>query len=221
MRAIVFDFDGVILDTETGWYESVRRIFDDHGEELTPSQWGETAVGAAHDPDWVGMLEARLGRPLERASLAGQRHTYYRELALAMDPLPGVVELLAAAVAERIRLAIASNSPRGWVVGHLERLDLLDYFAHIWTVDRVATGKPDPELYLSACESLTVSVGQAVAIEDSPTGVAAAKAAGLACVAVPLGLTVGLDLSAADRVVTSLAEVDLVELASIVRGVAP
>ena len=123
-----------------------------------------------------------------------------------------MVERLDEAAALGLRLAIASSSPRAWIDDHLAHLGLSDRFEVTRTADDVARTKPDPELYVSACAALGVAPHEAVAIEDSPNGIRAAKAAGLACVACPNPLTSLLPMDAADCVVPSLADVTLAGL---------
>jgi beta-phosphoglucomutase-like phosphatase (HAD superfamily) len=131
-----------------------------------------------------------------------------------------VVELLDDAAAEGFRVAIASSSGLEWVDGHLARLGLRSRFAAVVTRDDLsgadARTKPAPDLFLLAADRLGVEPAHCVAFEDSPNGVAAARAAGMVVVGVPGPMTVGLDMSAADLVVPSLAEIDLATLRKLV-----
>jgi HAD superfamily hydrolase (TIGR01509 family) len=122
---------------------------------------------------------------------------------------PGVETWLEDANRLGLKLGIASSSPVSWVEGHLARVGLLPAFECIRCADHVTATKPSPELYLAACEGLGVSPAEAIAVEDSPNGIAAAKAAGLFCIAVPNGVTLKLDLTAADICVDSLAAISL------------
>jgi HAD superfamily hydrolase (TIGR01509 family) len=117
-----------------------------------------------------------------------------------------------------MRLAVASSSPRSWVGGHLERLGIIDHFDHLRCADDVRQVKPDPELYLAALAALGVAAHEAIALEDSPNGVLAAKRAGLFCVAVPNSLTRQMPLDHADRLVDSLADLPLQDLVDSIRG---
>ena len=121
----------------------------------------------------------------------------------------GVVRVLDQAAALGLGVAIASSSPRQWIVDHLDRLGLPERFAVIACYDDVGVAKPAPDVYLEAVRRLGVAPGEAVALEDSRTGLLAARAAGLRCIAVPTAMTRHLDFSAADLVVDSLAELDL------------
>jgi HAD superfamily hydrolase (TIGR01509 family) len=204
IRAIVFDFDGLILDTEGPVYRSWLEVYQAHGEELPFERWvqivGSTAVGFHPQHH----LEERLGRPLTKEVL-DQRIDRRTELVLAEQVLPGVVDLVDAARAAGIKLGVASSSTADWVRGHLARLGILDRFDCLRCRDDVANAKPAPDLYLAVLECLGVAAGEAFAIEDSPNGIAAAKSAGMRCVAIPNPITSGLDLSQADLVVASLA----------------
>lgn len=190
-------------------FAAAAEIFADHGHELTHSDWADT-IGR-HAPDWdlVGRLEALTGRRLDGQALLERRRRRERELVLALDLLPGVRTWVAAARDRGLRLAIASSSTRSWVTGHLGRLGLLDGWDAICCRDDVERAKPAPDLYLAALAAIGLPPSRALAIEDSPNGIAAAKAAGLYCIAVPGPMTRSLDLSRADRVLASLADVDL------------
>jgi beta-phosphoglucomutase-like phosphatase (HAD superfamily) len=115
-------------------------------------------------------------------------------------------------------MGIASSSPIVWVEHHVDRLGLLHRFACVACVNEVIPAKPDPTSYRLACEALHADPKRSIAVEDSPHGIAAAKDAGLFVVAVPHALTANLDLSRADLVVESLADVTLGEVLVSVRN---
>jgi HAD superfamily hydrolase (TIGR01509 family) len=140
------------------------------------------------------------------------------ELVLANKLLPGVVEHLDAAKAAGLKVGVASSSTLEWVRGHLARLGILDRFDCVRCRDDVTNVKPEPDLYVAVLECLGVAASEAIAIEDSPNGVLAAKRAGMRCIAIPNSITARLDLGQADVVLGSLAEVTLAEL---LRRVAP
>jgi HAD superfamily hydrolase (TIGR01509 family) len=217
--ALVFDFDGLILDTETCTYETTADIFAEHGETLDLAWW-HSIIGTADHPHWSEILADRLGRPVDRAALVARREARRLQVLDGLPPCAGVAELLDAAAAEGIRAAIASSSGLDWVGGHLDRLGLRSRFAAVVTRDDLGGAsvrtKPAPDLFLLAAERLRVEPRRCVAFEDSPNGVAAARAAGMVVVAVPGPMTVRLDLSAADLVVPSLADIDLATLRSLV-----
>lgn len=212
IRALIFDFDGLILDTETPILRTWQELYAEHGHELPLDQW--LRMVGTWEPffDPAADLQARVGDPLDWPKLEKARHARESELVLASDVLPGVAWHIEAAREAGIALAIASSSSRDWVEGHLGRLGLLDRFDCIVTRDDVERTKPAPDLYLAAAGCLGVDPAEAVAIEDSAHGVAAAKAAGMRVAAVPTELTALLDLGIADVVVDSLASVPPIEL---------
>jgi haloacid dehalogenase superfamily, subfamily IA, variant 3 with third motif having DD or ED len=211
IRAIVFDFDGLILDTEEPVYRSWLEVYEAHGEELPFERWvqivGSTTVGFHPQHH----LEERLGRSLPKEVL-DRRNGRRTELILAQKLLPGVVQHIESAKAMGLKLGVASSSTADWVRGHLARLGILDRFDCMRCRDDVANAKPEPDLYLAVLECLGALASEAIAIEDSPNGVMAAKRAGMRCVAIPNSITARLDLGQADLLLGSLAEVTLAEL---------
>ncbi len=211
IAAVVFDFDGLVLDTETPVYSSWREAFDAHGcGPLTLEEWS-VEVGTDGVLDLIAMMQSRAGREIDVDAMHAARRARRDELLEQEQLMPGVEQWLDDARAAGYGIAVASSSPHEWVHGHLTRLGVRDRFGHLSCRDEVVPGKPAPDVYLRACEALAVRPRDAIAVEDSPNGVAAAKAAGLWCVAVPNRITAALDFSAADLVVTSLAEVTLLE----------
>jgi len=215
LRAIVFDFDGLIADTEWPEYRAVAEQFERHGLDYPPAGWAHV-LGSVWAVDWLADLEARLRRPVDRSRLEADRRRRSLELRADLPVLPGVVELIEAAAASGLALGVASSSPRSWVQPHLERLGLIDRFDAVRTRDDVQLAKPAPDLFLAACAALDVEPVHSVALEDSANGTTAARTAGLACVAVPNRLTCHLDLSHADLVVGSLLDLDLERLGALV-----
>jgi len=211
IRAIVFDFDGLILDTEEPVYRSWLEVYEAHGEELPFERWvqivGSTTTGFHPQHH----LEERLGRSLPKEVL-DRRIGRRTELVLAQKLLPGVLQHIDQAKALGLKLGVASSSTADWVRGHLSRLGILEKFDCLRCRDDVANAKPEPDLYIAVLECLGVSAAEAIAIEDSPNGVAAAKRAGLRCVAIPNSITAKLDLSGADVLLRSLAEITLADL---------
>ena len=211
IRAIVFDFDGLILDTEEPVYRSWLEVYQAHGEELPFEKWIQTVGSTTAGFHPQHHLEERLGRPLPKEVL-DRRLGRRTEMILANAVLPGVVQHLDAARERGLELGVASSSTQEWVRGHLARLGILDRFRCVRCRDDVAHAKPEPDLYLSVLDCLGVPAAEAIAIEDSPNGVAAAKRAGMRCVAVPNSITARLDMSQADLVLNSLADASMAEL---------
>ena len=225
LRAVVFDFDGLILDTETAEFESWRDVYSDLGAELDRASWVKIIGTADSGWDPYAELERQLGHPLDRAAVRRQRRGKYARLVATETTRPGIDAWLREARAMNLRVGLASSSDRTWVTSHLR--DLGPTFGrggNVRRFDAMATGdevlrtKPDPAVYELALRRLDVDPDQAIAVEDSPNGVAAAKAAGLWCLAVPGPMTAGLDFGQADLVLDSLAGHSLREVArSLVR----
>ncbi len=218
IRAIVFDFDGVILDTETPYYQSWLEVFLEYGIDLSPSHWA-ASLGGEYDPARpLAVLETQIGRSIDHTRVLPRRERRELEILATMDLMPGVSEYIREARRLGMLVGIASSSGREWVMGHLERLDLLGFFDSVVTADEVRNTKPDPEVYHSVLSSLGVAAGNALAIEDSPKGVRAAREAGLFCVGVPNQITRHLPALDADLDVPSLAEIPLRRLLEIASG---
>jgi HAD superfamily hydrolase (TIGR01509 family) len=216
IRAFLFDFDGLILDTELASRAGWELLYRQHGHELPPELWA-TVVGTYGAWDPMAHLEELVGEPLEREALNVRRYAHEIALIEAEELRPGIAEYLAAARQHRLKRAIVSSSNRRWVETHLERLEEAAGWDAICTAegDR-ARAKPAPTLYLEALDALAVAAPEAVAFEDSPNGVKAAKEAGIFCVAVPNEVTceLGLEESGADLVLDSLADLPPDELLS-------
>jgi HAD superfamily hydrolase (TIGR01509 family) len=204
IRALVFDFDGLILDTETSVYEAWRTVYEEHDQVLPKDRWLARigTDGSSFDP--LAELCARLGEALDTERIRNRRMAFHRAHIAGLNQMPGVRACLEHARAESIGTAIASSSSYDWVNGHIGRLGLAHFFDHVVTKEHVEAAKPAPDLYLRATELLGVDPGDAIALEDSPNGVQSAQAAGLFCVAVPGPMTRTLSFDAADTVLESL-----------------
>ena len=192
-------------------YQSWLDVYQEYGEDLPFERWVQTvgSTNTAFHPQHH--LEERLGRPLPQ-DVVDRRIGRRTELILAQQLLPGVVPLIDSARTAGLKLGVASSSTRDWVSGHLARLGILERFDCLRCRDDVANAKPEPDLYIAVLDCLGLHAAEAIAIEDSPNGLTAAKRAGLRCVAIPNRITAHLDLSQADLVLGSLADVSLKEL---------
>ena len=210
MRAIIFDFDGLILDTETPDFQAWKEVYQAYGLDLPINLW-LTFVGGTSETDFEPheYLEKQLNSKVDREQIWVSRRKSYLEHLEGLPVMPGVKELLDASRQRDLKLAVASSSPENWVSGHLTRLGLSDYFDAIVTADDVEETKPNPALFLLAAEKLGVRPGDVIVLEDSPNGVHGAKRAGMFVVAVPNSITARADLGAADLQLSSLAEITL------------
>lgn len=209
IRALIFDFDGLIVDTETPVFESWRHCYDAHGHDLSVEVYAG-CVGSDHNAfDPIAHLEERVEGGIDWDHWHGERRRVEKNSLEGRDTLPGVRELLAEAEAAAIVCAIASSSPRSWVEPWLERLGIRGHFVLTRCLDDVARPKPDPELFATAAAELGVDAHQALVLEDSLNGLVAATAAGSPCVVIPNAVTAHLDFDGAAHRVDSMAELSL------------
>jgi len=213
IRAFLFDFDGLLVDTESAARAGWEWLYREHGHELPADEWRKL-VGTTGAP-WSPMdhLEELVGRPLERDSLNERRYAHELTLIEAEALRPGIAEYLDAADRLGLKRAIVSSSSRTWIDMHLGRLERTYGWQAIVTADRVRErAKPNPTMYLEALELLGVAASEAIVFEDSPNGVRAAKAAGIFTVAIPNAVTRDYGLDEADLVLDSLADLPPDEL---------
>ena len=210
VKALIFDFDGLILDTEMPDFESWQHIYSQHGHDFPFENWASIVGGtAASDFNPHTYLEELIGQKLDRDELWQQRGKDYLLKVEQQPILPGVLDYLDEAERLGLRLGVASSSPRDWVHGHLTRLGLFERFHSIKTADDVDNTKPDPALFNAVLDEFEISPNEGIVFEDSLNGILAAKRAGLYCVAVPNPLTAQLDLGRADLQLASLADLSL------------
>lgn len=209
IEAIIFDFDGLVIDSESPAFQAWSQIYREHGQELSLDLW-VACVGASEASfDPIHHLGQLLGKSVDRHALLNDKEQRKRAICDTLDTLPGVRERLTEARELGLKIAVASSSTRSWVEGHLKRLQLQTAFDVIRTKDDVERVKPHPDLYLAAATALAVAPSRCLAIEDSLNGVLAAKAAGMACLAVPGPITRSLDFSAATARFESLSALTL------------
>jgi len=217
IKALLFDFDGLILDTETTEFRVWQSIYREYGQEMLPETWGQVIGGygisnfdgAVHLADLVG----------DEANVDELRARFRSEsdaLILQQPVLPGVVDYLSDARRLGLLLAIASSSPHSWVDTHLARLGLADRFDVTICGDDVPPGrtKPHPDLFLKALDAVNVNADEAIVFEDSPNGIKAARAAGIFVVRVPNPVTTLLNTDGANLTLESLAQISLDEMLS-------
>ena len=205
-KAVIFDLDGTIVDTETPEFVSWQEAYAALGVTLDQAVWSQ-AIGTT-DSGWDPWthLESLIGCPVDRTAVRATRHARFDELMAGVQPRAGVVAWLDEARELGVLVGLASSSESPWVLRYLDALGLRDRFPVLATRERVTRSKPNPELYELALRDLGVRAAAALAVEDSPNSVAAARAAGIFCVAVPNPLTADLAMDGADIVLPSLAD---------------
>jgi len=213
IRGLLFDFDGLLIDTETPARLAYEELYREHGHELPLEKWATLVgtIGADFDPD--AHLERLVGSPLDHVALAERRRAREFELCDLEDLRPGIEDYLAEAERRGLRTAIVSSSTTDWIDRHLRRLDRLDHWEAIVAANGdVARAKPQPDLYREALDLLGLQPVEAIAFEDSLNGIRAAKGAGVFVVAVPNPITETFALDEADLLVSSLEDLPLAEL---------
>jgi HAD superfamily hydrolase (TIGR01509 family) len=216
IRALILDFDGLIMDTEGPAYQSWSEIFQEFGTDLPLSAWEVWVGGSPEAFDPCGYLETRLGHTVDREAVTRRQREREAELVAAERALPGVEQYISEAKRLGLKLGVASSSDCPWVFRHLERLGLREQFDSIKCRDDVEKVKPSPDLYLAVLDDLGVGPREAIALEDSPHGITSAQAAGLFCVAVPNPLTRQLSTDHADLHLDSLSDLPLEGLLALV-----
>ncbi|HVT00488.1 MAG TPA: HAD family phosphatase [Solirubrobacterales bacterium] len=208
--AVVFDNDGLLLDTESVWTHAERDIFERRGLEFTATHKRElvgTSAAVAGE-----LLERRLGEPGRAAQLIEElNELVVVELEHGVEAMVGARDLLERLQAQGTPIGLVSNSPLAFVRRSLEIVGFEAIFDVVISAHEVAAPKPAPDPYLEACRRLGVEAGPAViALEDSPTGVAAARAAGLTVIGVPS--VDGVELLEAHHIAASLLDATVAEL---------
>jgi putative hydrolase of the HAD superfamily len=213
IRGLLFDFDGLLVDTETPSRLAYEHLYREHGHELPLERWATLVgtIGAEFDPD--AHLEQLVGRPLDREQLTTWRRAREDELCDLEDFRPGIEDYLAEAERRGLSTAIVSSSTREWIARHLARLDRANGWGAIVAANGdVERAKPQPTLYLEALDRLGLQPHEAIAFEDSLNGIRAAKAAGVFVVAVPNPITETFALDEADLLLASLEQLSLEDL---------
>ncbi|MBC8138511.1 MAG: HAD-IA family hydrolase [Fibrella sp.] len=221
LRGIIFDFDGTILDTETPEFETWQIICTEHGVILPIAVWATgVGIGMEENPfDPYAYLAEHAGHAIDTDAVRERRRTLFAELIERQHPRPGILSLLADAAEGGLQIGLASSSGHEWVDNHLARLGLLSFFPVRLCADDVTHTKPDPELYLRCISALGLTAEEVFALEDSPNGIRAAKAAGLFCVAYPNPLTKLLKgIEHADMMVDNLADFPLARIVETMRS---
>lgn len=213
LKAVIFDCDGLLVDTESAEFQSWQEVFTLHGVSLPLDLWQE-GIGSVTHLDPYELLEAYTGSAIDRAIIHAERSPRNRALVREKTLLPGVLKAIAKAQSLGLAVAVASSSPAYWVQWVLEEFGIGSHFETIVTADDVKLTKPDPEIYTTTLSRLKVQPLEAIALEDSLNGVKAARGAGIFCAAIPNQMTAALDFSVASMRLNSLEELDLDALMS-------
>ncbi len=213
--AIIFDFDGLILDTEVPIYEAWRENFLAFGHDLDLTTYAACVGSNFGSFDPKRHLESLTGSTIDWSAWDSTREYEALRRTHLLAPFPGVIDLLDEASTAGIPCAVASSSPRDWVEGHLDRLGLLDRFALTRCIDDVAAPKPAPDLFQAAAKALDIDPSSALVLEDSLNGLRASLAAGISCVIVPNRITAHLEFHGAAAVIESLEGMTLSRLAEL------
>lgn len=211
LKALIFDFDGLILDTETPEITVWQKIYNEHGFELPVQEWQKTVGGYGISTfDAAEHLTLLSAGQVDSVSAKARYRKESNDIIHASPVLPGVLNLINEAKSHGLKVAIGSSSEHAWVDTHAIRLGIYDLFDLIICQDDVEVGrtKPHPDIYLKVLEKLQIENHEAIVFEDSPNGVTASRTAGIFVVAVPNGLTKQLNVSG-DLTVSSLAQVSL------------
>lgn len=215
IRALIFDFDGLILDTETPEFDALRDIFQGYGVDLPVELYLRAIGGTYEGSGFVPCLhlQEHAGVRIDCEELEAESYRRRIDIIDRQPAMPGVLTQIEAAEALGLRLAIGSSSPLAWITRHLTRLALFDRFESFATRDDVGGRvKPHPDIFLKALQKLGIRGHEAIVFEDSANGITAANAAGIFTVAVPNNLTRYADLSHANLQITSLADVPLADI---------
>jgi putative hydrolase of the HAD superfamily len=213
IKGLIFDFDGLILDTETPELQALNEAYGDYGQSLAVETYGQV-VGAQYNQQYepIAHLQSLIGRPVDEQAFWARVNQRRLEIITNSPLLPGVENYLREAKARGLKLAVASSSPHAWVDGHLQRLGLFHYFDTILCKDDVRQIKPHPELFLTTLSALQLPAEAALIFEDSANGVSAARQAGIRVILVPNPVTVKLKIEGESLRLKSLAELPLADL---------
>jgi putative hydrolase of the HAD superfamily len=213
IKALIFDFDGLVLDTETPEYEALNQVYTEYGQSLPVEMYG-LVVGSQYNHEFepVAHLQELTGKALDADSFWEKVNRHRMEMINKGPLLPGVEAYLREGQARGLKLAVASSSPHAWVDGHLKRLGLFRYFDVIICKEDVVNIKPHPDLFLAALSALQLETDQAVIFEDSANGVVAARAAGIRVVVIPNPITRHMKFEGETLRLQSLAELPLGDL---------
>lgn len=206
-KAIIFDFDGLIVDTESVWFEVYKETFQEYNVGLTIEKFSKV-IGTSDESLWK-YFEDETGVSIKEAKLEEKQLALYHQKARNLKLRDGVRSYLEEAEKLGLKIGLASSSSRDWVESYLKKFEIYDYFHVIKTKEIVKKVKPDPSLYIKVLEALSVTPEESIAFEDSLNGSMAAIAAGIRCVIVPNPVTEHLPFEHYHLLLSSMAEKSL------------
>ena len=206
---IVFDLDGVLIDTEPVYRDTINLVLSDHGVGPLSAEQYQAFIGRHADFTWPTLKEQYGLAPSHAALKAAYDDRLEEVLPARLQLRPDAQRMLATVEERGIRRALATSSRRKWLDLKIRTLGLESFFAAAVSAEDVGKFKPDPDVYLEAAERAGMKASDAVAIEDSPSGITSAKRAGMRVFALRTESTAGLDLSEADDIIERLTEIDL------------
>ncbi len=215
IKAIIFDFDGTVIDTETAWYTAFREAYQTYGVDLSLEKYSQCIGTSLHTFNPYEYLKTDLHLPIDLDEFRQRVQARHAVLMEDEGMRAGILDYLKEAKHRKLKVGLASSSRAGWVEHFLQKLQIRPYFDCVRTADDVQHVKPDPEIYLQSLRCLEVEAADAVAVEDSPHGAAAAAAAGIYCLTVPNVITRLLPFERPGHRVNSLADVDFNDLADL------
>jgi HAD superfamily hydrolase (TIGR01509 family) len=213
IKALIFDFDGLIMDTESPEVDAWKTIYAEYGQEFPLDVWVRDVVGSSvANFDAAAHLATITGQNLDQPSLRARVRAFRLDMLGRLPALPGVRDYIKAARRLGLRLAVASSSPHAWVEGYLHQLGLSNDFEAVICREDVRFVKPDPELFLKALDTLNLHADEVLVFEDSSNGVLAANRAGVRVVVVPNPITAHASLEGGNLLFASLMDLPLEDL---------
>jgi len=211
IKGLIFDFDGLILDTETPDVIAWIKTYQKYGQEFEFNKYA-SAIGSVYEFSGPARQLVNLVPSLDKEAVLKDWLQLENKLIEKQTIMPGIMDYLNSAHKLNLQTAVASSAESAWVNGHLIRLGIDNYFNFVHTVEDTNIPKPAPALYILTLKSLQLKPEEVLAFEDSTNGISAAKAAGIACIAVPNQITRMLKLDHADLILDSLANLPLSQL---------
>lgn len=206
VTTIIFDMDGLMIDSEPFHCLAFDHVFKQFGKTLTQEENAMHYVGIS-DIDAATDMVSRYLIPLSPQELVRLKEEEYKKLLTRIKPQPGLQELLTTLKAKRLHMVVASSSSHKEIYTVLVALGITSFFDNYFSAESVERGKPEPDLFLHAAKELHVNPSECLVLEDAPSGIKAAKQAGMKSIAIPSRETVGKDFSEATLVLDNLGEV--------------